>query len=190
MKLNINSFFSGNNRSSLVKKNIAGSIVIKGISICTSLLLVPLTLDYINKELYGIWLTLSSIVLWLNFFDIGFTLGLKNKLAQSLATKDYLNGKYLVSTTYYMMIVIFLPVCMLISIIIPHINWTAILNVSHNYNEDIIKVMYILTASVFLQMFFNVLGAVVSAYQRVAMSSLFIMLGQILSLIFIYIHFH
>ncbi|NBI98218.1 hypothetical protein D1645_25625, partial [Parabacteroides goldsteinii] len=63
MKLNINSFFSGNNRSSLVKKNIAGSIVIKGISICTSLLLVPLTLDYINKELYGIWLTLSSIVL-------------------------------------------------------------------------------------------------------------------------------
>ncbi|EKN08237.1 MULTISPECIES: lipopolysaccharide biosynthesis protein [Parabacteroides] len=187
MKLNINSFFSGNNRSSLVKKNIAGSIVIKGISICTSLLLVPLTLDYINKELYGIWLTLSSIVLWLNFFDIGFTLGLKNKLAQSLATKDYLNGKYLVSTTYYMMIVIFLPVCMLISIIIPHINWTAILNVSHNYNEDIIKVMYILTASVFLQMFFNVLGAVVSAYQRVAMSSLFIMLGQILSLIFIYI---
>ena len=88
------------------------------------------------------------------------------------------------------MIVIFLPVCMLISIIIPHINWTAILNVSHNYNEDIIKVMYILTASVFLQMFFNVLGAVVSAYQRVAMSSLFIMLGQILSLIFIYIHFH
>lgn len=83
--------FSENNRSSLIKKNIAGSIVIKGVSILTSLLLVPLTLNYVNKELYGIWLTLSSVVLWLNFFDIGFTLGLKNKLAESLATKDYTN---------------------------------------------------------------------------------------------------
>lgn len=179
--------FSENNRSSLIKKNIAGSIVIKGVSILTSLLLVPLTLNYVNKELYGIWLTLSSVVLWLNFFDIGFTLGLKNKLAESLATKDYTNGKHLVSTTYYMMIVIFLPLCFLISAIIPFVHWPTILNVSPIYNDDIIKVMYILTFFVFFQMFFNVLGAVVSAHQKVAMSSLFIMLGQVLSLLFIFI---
>ena len=46
MKLNINKLFSGNARSSQVKKNIAGSIAIKGISILASLLLVPLTLNY------------------------------------------------------------------------------------------------------------------------------------------------
>ena len=187
MKLNINKVFSENNRSSQIKKNIAGSIAIKGVSILTSLLLVPLTLNYVNKELYGIWLTLSSIVLWLNFFDIGFTLGLKNKLAVALAVKDYINGKYLVSTTYYMMIIIFLPLCLLILFIIPFLNWPSILNVSPAYGNDIIKVLYILITSVFFQMFFNVLGAVVSAYQKVALSSLFIMLGQVLSLLLVYI---
>lgn len=187
MKLNINNIFSGNTRSSLIKKNIAGSIVIKGISILTSLLLVPLTINYINKELYGIWLTLSSIVLWLNFFDIGFTLGLKNKLAESLAIKDYISGKYLVSTTYYMMVIIFLPLCLFILFITPFLDWPLILNVSPVYNDDIIKVLYILITSVFFQMFFNVLGTVVSAYQKVALSSLFVMLGQVLSLLFIYI---
>lgn len=185
--LNINKVFSENNRSSQIKKNIAGSIAIKGISILTSLLLVPLTLNYVNKELYGIWLTLSSIVLWLNFFDIGFTLGLKNKLAVALAVKNYINGKYLVSTTYYMMIIIFLPLCLLILFIIPFLNWPSILNVSPAYGNDIIKVLYILITSVFFQMFFNVLGAVVSAYQKVALSSLFIMLGQVLSLLLVYI---
>lgn len=187
MKLNINNIFSGNTRSSLIKKNIAGSIVIKGISILTSLLLVPLTINYINKELYGIWLTLSSIVLWLNFFDIGLTLGLKNKLAESLAIKDYISGKYLVSTTYYMMVIIFLPLCLFILFITPFLDWPLILNVSPVYNDDIIKVLYILITSVFFQMFFNVLGTVVSAYQKVALSSLFVMLGQVLSLLFIYI---
>lgn len=187
MKLNINKVFSENNRSSQIKKNIAGSIAIKGVSILTSLLLVPLTLNYVNKELYGIWLTLSSIVLWLNFFDIGFTLGLKNKLAVALAVKDYINGKYLVSTTYYMMIIIFLPLCLLILFIIPFLNWPSILNVSPAYGNDIIKILYILITSVFFQMFFNVLGAVVSAYQKVALSSLFIMLGQVLSLLLVYI---
>ncbi|MEY8611540.1 oligosaccharide flippase family protein [Parabacteroides segnis] len=187
MKLNINKLFSGNARSSQVKKNIAGSIAIKGISILASLLLVPLTLNYVNKELYGIWLTLSSIILWLNFFDIGFTLGLKNKLAESLAVKDYVSGKHLVSTTYYMMIIIFLPICVFMLFITPFLNWSSILNVSPVYNSDIIKVLYILIVSVFFQMFFNVLGAVVSAYQKVAFSSLFIMLGQVLSLLFVYI---
>ena len=65
---------SGDTRSVTVKKNIVTSLTVKGVSIVVSLLLVPLTLGYISSELYGIWLTLSSIMLWLNFFDVGFTL--------------------------------------------------------------------------------------------------------------------
>ena len=70
----------GDNRTAKIKKNIIGSVLIKAVSILTSLCIVPLTLGYISDELYGIWLTLSSITIWINFFDIGFTQGLKNKL--------------------------------------------------------------------------------------------------------------
>lgn len=51
--------------------------MIKCISIAVSFFLVPLTLGYVDSELYGIWLTLSSIITWLQFMDIGFTNGLK-----------------------------------------------------------------------------------------------------------------
>ena len=178
---------NGHTRSSVLKKNIIASIITKGISIATSFLMVPLTLNYVNKELYGIWLTLSSIIMWLNFFDIGFTLGLKNKLAEALAVKDYTLGKKLVSTTYYMMLVIFILLLIIILGIIPFINWSSLLNVDPQYEGDIIKVLDLLTLFTALQMFLNVLSTVVSAYQKIAMSSIFTTLGQVLSLVFIFI---
>ncbi|WP_278631158.1 lipopolysaccharide biosynthesis protein [Parabacteroides goldsteinii] len=170
-----------------MKKNIAASILIKGISILSSLLLVPLTLDYVNKELYGIWLTLSSIVVWINFFDIGLTLGLKNRLTEALTTHDYKRGKSLVSTTYFMMLTIFIPVSIVVMLLIPFINWPEVLNVSTIYNKDIQIVLYLLVIFMTIQMFFNVLNTVVSAYQKTAMASLFAMLGQLLSLLLIFI---
>lgn len=183
----INRFFSGNQRSITVKKNIVGSLCIKGISIIISLMLVPMTLGYVSSELYGIWLTLSSIMMWLNFFDIGFTLGLKNKLAEAIALGDWNRGKALVSTTYFMMILIFIPLCILLEFIIPYINWPSFLNVNAIYNDEIIKTLYVLVACFCLQMIVNVLTAVIAAYQKVALSSAFPVMGNFMSLIAIWI---
>lgn len=177
----------GNSRSVAVKKNIIGSFLIKGISIIVSLLLVPLTLGYVSSEIYGIWLTISSIMVWLGFFDVGFTLGLKNKLAEAIALNDWKRGKALVSTTYFMMVLIFIPLCIILEIIIPHINWASFLNVKEVYNDDIIKALYVLSACFCLQMIVNVLTAVIAAYQKVALSSSFPVMGNILSLVTIFI---
>ena len=183
----IKHFFSGNQRSVTVKKNIIGSLFIKGCSIIISLMLVPMTLGYISSELYGIWLTLSSIMLWLNFFDVGFTLGLKNKLAEAIALGDWNRGKSLVSTTYFMMTVIFVPLCLLLELLIPHIDWATFLNVNSIYNDEIIRTLYVLAGCFCLQMIVNVLTAVVSAYQKTALSSAFPVIGNFLSLIAIFL---
>ena len=60
----------GHDRSIKAKKNIVASVFIKGTGMAVSLLLVPLTIKYINVSQYGIWLTLSSIVGWFSFFLI------------------------------------------------------------------------------------------------------------------------
>lgn len=179
-------FTKGNNRSAIVKRNILGSLVVKGISILVTLLLIPLTLDYVSSELYGVWLTISSIMIWLNFFDIGFTLGLKNKLAESIALQDWAKGKSLVSTTYFMMIVIFLPLCILLEICVPLVNWASLLNIDSHYNLEIEKAMHILVLCFCTQMVVNILTTVISAYQQVALSSSFTVIGNLLSLIAIF----
>ena len=180
-------FITKADRTSIVKKNIVGSLFIKGVSIIVSLMLVPLTLEYVSSEIYGIWLTLSSIMVWLNFFDVGFNLGLKNKLAEALATGNIQRGRALVSTTYGLMIFIFVPVTIIIWIVIPLIDWSALLNVSAVFNEEIKKSLYIMGACFCLQMIFGVLTAVVAAYQKVALSSSFSVVGNIIALLVIYI---
>ncbi len=183
----ISSFLNkGNERTQNIKKNIVGSIIIKGASIIIQLLLVPLTLGYLNSELYGIWLTLSSIMLWLSFFDVGFTLGLKNRLAEAIALGNYDKGKSLVSTTYFMMIIIFIPLGVILESIVPYINWSSFLNVSPDYNEQLIQVVQVIVACFCLQMIFNVIASVLAAFQKVALSSLFPVIGNFLALIIIY----
>lgn len=183
----ISSFLNkGNERTKNIKKNIVGSIIIKGASIIIQLLLVPLTLGYLNSELYGIWLTLSSIMLWLSFFDVGFTLGLKNRLAEAIALGNYDKGKSLVSTTYFMMIIIFVPLGFILEAIVPYINWSSFLNVSLDYNEQLVQVVQVIVACFCLQMIFNVIASVLAAFQKVALSSLFPVIGNFLALIIIY----
>lgn len=181
------SYFSkGDTRTVAVKKNIIASFAIKGMSIIISLILVPITLGYITNEMYGIWLTLSSVMLWLGFFDVGFTLGLKNKLAEAIALKEWERGKTLVSTTYFMMIIIFIPLCLVLEILLPYVNWAEFLNVSHKYNSEITETLSVLIIFFCIQMIISVLSSVISAYQKVALSSLFPVIGNILSLITIW----
>lgn len=174
--------FNGSERTTTVKKNIVASLAIKGVSIVVSLMLVPITLGYVSSEMYGIWLTLSSVMLWLSFFDIGFTLGLKNKLAAAIALGEWNLGKTLVSTTYFMMFAIFVPLCFVLELCIPLVDWSAFLNVSPAYNEEITNTLHVLAVFFCVQMIVNVLTAVAAAFQRVALSSLFPVVGNAMSL--------
>lgn len=178
---------TGSRRTVALKKNILGSLLIKGVSIVVSLMLVPMTLGYVSNEMYGIWLTLSSVMLWLGFFDVGFTLGLKNKLAEAVALGRWERGRSLVSTTYFMMIAIFVPLCVVLEGVVAHVDWSAFLNVNPVYNEEIRRTMYVLVVFFCIQMIVSVLIAVVAAFQRVALSSLFPVAGNVLSLLIIWV---
>lgn len=179
--------FSGSSRSAVVKRNIAGSLLLKGISILVSLLLVPATIGYVNAELYGVWLTLASTMTWLSFADVGFTQGLKNKLTEAIAHDEWDRGKSLVSTTYFMMVLIFIPVCVLLEFLVPLVNWTSLLNVSAQYSGEIVLAMHVLVAFACIQMIVNVLVSVIAAFQKVALSNSFLVIGNVLSLGIIYI---
>lgn len=178
---------SSDPRNQNIKKNVVGSLVIKGCSILIQLLLIPLTLHYLNADVYGIWLTLSSIVLWLGFFDIGFTQGLKNKLAEAVAVGNLDRGKKLVSTTYVCLVGIFVPLCIILEFIVPIIHWSKFLNVPEMYNQQITQVMHVLIVCVCVQMVANTISSVVSAFQKVAIANSFPVIGNFLSIIIVYI---
>lgn len=177
---------SSDSRNQNIKNNVLGSFFNKGCNILLQLLLVPMTLHYLDANVYGIWLTLSSVVLWLGMFDIGFSLGLKNKLTESIANADYERGKELVSTTYVILLCVFIPLCILLEFIIPYINWSTFLNVSHTYNLEITQVMHVLVLCVCIQMIVITINTVLASFQKVALGGFFTVIANFISVIIIY----
>ena len=51
-----------NSRNRILTTNILFSAILKIISLATSLLIVPITINYLNNEVYGVWMTITSII--------------------------------------------------------------------------------------------------------------------------------
>ncbi len=184
----IKDFFSkGHERSIEAKKNILGSILIKGCSIAIGLVSVPLTIGYVNPSQYGIWLTLSSMIAWISFFDIGFTHGLRNKFAEANAKGDEVLARTYVSTAYYFIAIIFGLLGLLLVTVNQFITWHSLLNLPATMEQEVSRLATVIFICFSLHFIFRLITTLLIANQVPAKASLVEMLGQLLTLIIIFI---
>jgi O-antigen/teichoic acid export membrane protein len=184
----IDFFNKGHKRTILTKKNIAASFAIKGITILISLILIPMTINYVNSERNGIWLTMYSMVVWLTLFDIGFGNGMKNKVAEAKAKGNTILAKKYISSTYAIVTLICLLIFVLFCLINPHLNWSKILgSVPAVYDKEVAGLIWIVMGSFCFTFVLNLLKFIVAADQRPAIGSFLDMLGQLLTLLGIFI---
>jgi O-antigen/teichoic acid export membrane protein len=180
-------FFSmGHSRSLAVKKNIFYSLIIKGGSIVITLLLVPMTIKFVNETQYGLWLTLSSIISWFNFFDIGLGNGLKTRLTESISKGDFERGKTLVSTTYAVLMLLSFALLILFSIMQFFVDWSEILNAPTAYSAELGAVAWIVFLSFTFQFVLNLIGVVSAANQNTSIGALINFMGNLITVIAIF----
>ncbi len=182
-----NNFFEkGHQRTIKAKKNIIISFGLKGFNILVGFLLVPLTLGYLSPTKYGIWLTLSSIIGWFGFFDIGLGNGLRNKLAEAFALKDYKLAKAYVSTTYAILFLIISSIYALFLIINPFLNWSTLLNTTPHVIDELSGLVLIVFTFFSIRFVAKLIGIILTADQLPAFNSIFDFCGNFLVLIMIF----
>ena len=178
---------SGEGRTARAGRQIIFSFIFKGVSIIVSLINVPLLLNYFDKERYGIWLTVISIIGWFSFFDVGLGNGMRNRLSETLAHKDLTLGRKYVSTTYALLIFIFSIVLILFHIINIFLNWSLILNTHLVSNHD----LYVLTSLAFTFMCVNfivqLIGTIYNADQKPSVNDAINTAASIFTLLLVYI---
>ncbi len=175
----------GHERSVRAKKNIISSLAIKGMSILISFFTLPITLSYVDSSTYGVWLTISSIVGWFVFFDIGLTQGLRNRLAEAKAKGDNSLARIYVSTTYALLGLIFITVWVIFISVSGFIDWTDLLNVSEIMRHDVTILVLIVFTYFCISFVFRIITTILLADQQPAGSSLIDLLGQFVSLLVI-----
>jgi len=178
---------AGHERTLAIKKNIIYIFFIRGVGILVTFLLVPLTIHYINAGQYGVWLTISSMVIWINNFDIGLSNGLRNKMAHSLAVNDHENTRKYISTTYAILFCIASFIFVAFYIVGSFFNWNQLLNITGTVNYDIWPIIIITLGSFCIRFFLQPISSILTATQQPFKSSLIQLLGQILTLIAIYL---
>lgn len=176
-----------NTRNAALRNNIVLSAVLKVIGLLTSLAIVPITLHYLENETYGVWLTITSILYWFSFFDIGLGNGMRNYLTEALSKGNYAIGRAYLSTTLLMLSFLAIGLAVIFAFPLSFIDMAGLFNTTTVSSGMLRQVMCI--AVVFTLVLFVVknIGYVFVALQHYALNDALVVGGSVLSLLAVYV---
>lgn len=174
-------------RTKVVKHHISLTFVYKALAIGLSFLLVPLTINYLDIEQYGIWMTLLSVMSWVAFFDIGLGNGLRNKLAEAVAVNDIRLAKTYVSTAYIAISFIAFLFFVILLAALPVVNWTKLFNTTSPGNAELLKVVFVVGFFFLFNFVLSLCNQMFYAYQEASLATMRQVLLNLIALVLIYI---
>ena len=101
----------------------------KCLSFASILISVPLTVHYLGVERYGLWMTITSLVVVLSFADLGLGNGLLNAIAVASARSDRRAAQIAVSSAFFMLLGTTIVLGLVCALTFPHIDWGKMFNV-------------------------------------------------------------
>ena len=102
------------------------SILAKVVVLVTTIVSVPLTFRYLGAERYGLWMTITSFVLFLGFADFGVGNGLAAGVAEANGRDDVELARRQVSCGFFLLLLLGCAVCLLLAAAFPFVPWHAL----------------------------------------------------------------
>lgn len=167
----------------MIYKNIIVSFFVKGWSAIVVLLMVPLTLKMLGAYSNGVWLTISGILIWIDFMDIGLGNGLRNTLAKYVAIGDNEKARMAVSSTFFILTIIIIPLLLLCCALIHLLDIYNLLGISRNLVPNLSSILTIAVVMTSITFILKAIGNLYMGLQLPAISNLIMCLGQTLSLV-------
>lgn len=106
------------------------SLAARGIGVMTVLVSVPLTINYLGSERYGLWMTISSVSAILAFADLGLGNGLVNGIAEANGKNDQALAACYAASAFYLLAGIAAALMLLFASAYPWIDWRSVFNIS------------------------------------------------------------
>ena len=176
-------WLGADNRTILMRKNILVSLLLKGWSGFVFLALVPLTLSCLGTYNNGIWLTISSMLVWIDHLDIGLGNGLRNRLTTHLAHDERVMARKVTSNTFFMLLLIIMPVMLLLLGGIAAFDMFSLLNVVPENSPQLTNAIAVAVIFVCATFVFKFIGNFYMGLQLPAVSNLIMTCGHTLTLV-------
>jgi O-antigen/teichoic acid export membrane protein len=141
------------------------SYLFKAGSIFINFSIVPISISYLGKENYGVWLVISSMLSWFLLLDIGLGSGLRNKLANAIALDEHKKAQEYVSTAYFTITIIAVAFIAFMLTTYSFIDWSQVFNAPRDISQSLLLLMPILFVFFGLQLIFKLIVSVYLANQ-------------------------
>lgn len=113
-------------RGGRAKLAITTSLVARIATLAVSLIILPISVRYLGNEGYGLMVTITSVVGWLQFTNLGIGLGLQNALTEEMAKGNTRAQRELISTAVFSLLGIGLLLLLIGLLVFPLISWQRI----------------------------------------------------------------
>ena len=100
------------------------------VGVIAMLVSVPITLNYLGSERYGLWITISSFIAVLGFTDLGMGNGLLNAIAEANGRNDPDAAQSYVSGAFFILTGVTLLFGVIWIAVYPHVPWNWLFNVT------------------------------------------------------------
>lgn len=179
--------FKDSNRTEKAKKNILILFILHVFNFIALMAVVPITLNYLGKTEYGIWLTLASILSWLINLDFGLGNGLRNKLAEALTLNDVKLARIYVSTSYAVFSVGIFVAFIIYFIVHGFLNWADLLQAPVGYASLLNSLVLYVIILFLVQFLLKLITSIINADQRPALNGALSLITNALTLLVIYL---
>jgi O-antigen/teichoic acid export membrane protein len=149
-----------------------------------NLFTVPLTLDYLGNERYGLWMSISSMIALMSFADLGLGNGLLNEISKAKAN-DLINyAKTAVSSTFFMLLAVSMSLSIILFFVYPYVEWYSIFNVKSKIAISETETTFLVLFLIFIiNIPIGIVQRIQEGYQEGYIYQIWIILGSFISLI-------
>jgi O-antigen/teichoic acid export membrane protein len=143
------------------------SYIAKGLTLLMGFVSVPLTVHYLGAERYGVWLTISSLLLWVALTDFGIAgNALVNVLSEAVGNDDWESARHYAASAFWVLVTIALIIGSVFLAAFHTIPWRAVFRVSDATSTQELELTCALVLTLFvINLPLSLLRSLYSAHQ-------------------------
>ncbi len=177
------------NRNTVIFKNVSLGILYKILNMSLVYITLPVLLQYLEVEEYGVWVTIFSIISIVFFVDGGIGNGLKTKLTEALSSNNVVLARKYISTAYIFIFIISLILLIIGVFAINFIDLKKLL--SANLNEYELKKVFLATLlMIIISFILSLYKSLYYAIQQTAKVELSLLIYQAIILFCVFLALH
>lgn len=160
------------------------TVAARVLEVSLALVTIPLTIGYLGKEHYGLWMVLSSLLTWANLADLGLLRGLQNHLSDAYGRDDEGAAGRAMTTAFFALTTLALVLGAAGAVALWAVPWASVLRITDPTLERELLPALGATGVVFLVQFPLKVGRqAYASYQRGHVANVFAAAGSVMSLV-------